>query len=492
LQIGETTALEGCSGGQGMDGQEIRRLEPLLADYLEAFADCFTRRDTRAHFPVYVRGQLSELPRKSVEPMALAAGTPVRTLQEFLTHLTWDEERMRQRVARIVAQEHGEHESIGIIDETGWVKKGKQTPGVQRQYCGSVGKQENSIITVHLGYAAADFHCLLDGDLYLPQSWSDDRPRCRRAGIPDDVVYRPKTEVALELYDRAVANGVHFEWLTFDEWYGGKPPFLRALKSRGQKFVAEIPKDFTAWIKPPRVTTRPFHRRRRGGGRKVPRLLAGSTAAQTVEHLAQSHPALAAQRWQTWRIKDTQKGPLVWRVKHVLVHVKDEQGLPKGPYHLLVCYHPFREEIKYFLSNAPASTPLPKLLRVAFGRWRIERCFEDGKGEVGLDHWEGRRWLGLKRHLILTSVSYLFLAKVCQRLRGEKCGVDRVPGPAPGRRHDPRLATGRTKLHVFVQQDRPAHQIPPTPQRPGPRLPHARHDPQLAPHRHQVEKPTAL
>ena len=120
------------------------------------------------------------------------------------------------------------------------------------------------------------------------------------------MVYRPKTQIALELYDGAVAHGVHFEWLTFDEWYGGKPPFWRALHARGQKFVAEIPKDFMAWIKPPLVTTRPFHRKQRGRGRKVPRLVAGGPQAHTVEHLAQSHPSLAAQPWQTWRIKDTQ------------------------------------------------------------------------------------------------------------------------------------------------------------------------------------------
>jgi SRSO17 transposase len=475
-----------------MDAEQIRRLEPQLVDFLEGFADCFARRDTRAHFPVYVRGQLSELPRKSVEPMALAAGTSVRTLQEFLTHLTWDEDRMRQRVASVVALEHADDASIGIIDETGWVKKGEQTPGVQRQYCGSVGKQENSIVTVHLGYAAEDFHCLIDGDLFLPESWNADRERCRRAGIPDEVVYRPKTEIALELYDRAVQSGMRFEWLTFDEWYGGKPPFLRALVARGQKFVAEIPKDFTAWIKPPAVTTRPFHHRQRGRGRKVPRLVAGGPKAQTVEHLAQSHPALAAQPWQTWRIKDTQKGPLVWHVKHMLIHIKDEQGLPEGPSHLLVCTQPFTGEIKYFLSNAPVGTPLKKLLRVAFGRWRIERCFEDGKGEVGLDHWEGRRWLGLKRHLILTTVSYLFLAKTCQRLRGEKSGMDRLPSACGGGRSDPELATPAARPRPSVRQGRQAHPIPPTTQQPRPRLPHTHHHSQTPSPRNQIDQPSSL
>jgi SRSO17 transposase len=475
-----------------MDAEQIRRLEPQLVSFLDSFGDCFARRDTRAHFPVYVRGQLSELPRKSVEPMALAAGTSVRTLQEFLTQLSWDEDRMRGRVASMVVEEHAHAASIGVIDETGWVKKGDQTPGVQRQYCGSVGKQENSIITVHLGYTAGEFHCLLDGDLFLPESWNMDRERCRRAGIPDEVVYRPKTEIALELYDRAVAHGVHFEWLTFDEWYGGKPPFLRALSARSQKFVGEIPKDFTAWIKPPQVTKRSFHRKRRGRGRKIPRLMAGSPKAQPVEHLAQSHAALAAQPWRTWRIKDTQKGPLVWHVKHVLVHIKDEQALPEGPYHLLVCYHPFTGEIKYFLSNAPVDTPVKKLLRVAFGRWRIERCFEDGKGEVGLDHWEGRRWLGLKRHLILTTVSYLFLTKACQRLRGEKSGVDCLPGACGNRCARPKLATRTAGSRASIRPDRPAHPIPPTTQCSRPLLPHPHHHPQIASQGHHVNQPSAL
>lgn len=410
-----------------MDAERIRQLEPMLTEYLERFADCFPRRDTRFHFPVYVRGQLSELSRKSVEPMALAAGVPVRTLQEFLTHLVWGETRMREILAGIVAGEHAHPETIGIIDETGWVKKGDQTPGVQRQYCGSVGKQENSIITVHLGYSAGDFHCLLDGDLYLPESWHADRERCRNAGIPDEVVYRPKSDIALEVYDRAQAHGVHFEWLTFDEWYASKPPFLRALDEREQKFIGEIHKGCTAWIDPPKVTTRPYRRGKRGRPRKTPRLRADSPKPQTVERLAQSHPALRRQRWQTWRIKDGEKGPIVWQVKHVLVIVPDAQGLPGRTYHLLVCRNPLTGEIKYFFSNAPPGTPIPTLLRVAFSRWHIERCFEDQKGEVGLDHWEGRRWIGLTRHLILTAVSYLFLAKARQRLAGEKTGRHGLP-----------------------------------------------------------------
>jgi len=424
-----------------MDANEIRQLDSMLREYLARFDDCFDRKDTRAHLPVYISGQLSNLERKSVEPMALEAGVPVRTLQEFLSHLRWDEQRMRDRLQQIVREEHlkGKVETIGLIDETSVVKKGDKTPGVQRQYLGCVGKQENGIVTVHLGISAREFHALLDGDLFLPESWSQDRRRCQAAGIPDEVVYRPKTEIALELYDRVRANGVPFHWMTFDEWYGSKPPFLRGLDDRQQKFVGEIHKDFVGWIDPPRVTDRPYRRGGRGRSRKTPRIVAGSRKAQTVEQLAQSHPALRDQPGQMWRIKDGEKGPIVWKVKHTMLYVKDEEALPTKCYHLLVCDHPLTGERKYFLSNAPSNTGLKKLLQVAFSRWPIERCFEDQKGEVGLTHWEGRTWLGLQRHLILTSVSYLFLVTACQRLRGKKSGGHGVPSSPGDQRRGPIL-----------------------------------------------------
>jgi SRSO17 transposase len=222
------------------------------------------------------------LERKSVEPIADAAGLPVRTLQEYLSQLRWDEDLLRERLQQRVARTRPSNHSIGLIDETSFRKKGRKTPGVQRQYCGNIGKQDNCIVTVHLGYAADDFHCLLDGELFLPESWSKDRSRCDAAGIPADMAYRPKSEIALELYDRAVANGIHFTWLTFDEWYGAKPAFLRALRDREQYYVGEVPKSFRGWIDAPEVTSRPYHHGP-GRGRKSPRLLAGSPEAKTVE-----------------------------------------------------------------------------------------------------------------------------------------------------------------------------------------------------------------
>ncbi len=414
-----------------MDAAQIRDLKPRLNAYLARFDDCFRRCDTREHLAVYVRGQLSDLTQKSVEPIALKAGMPPRTLQEFLARYRWDDDALRRRLHAIVADEHASPRSIGIIDETSDTKKGVKTPGVQRQHCGAVGKQDNCIVTVHLGYAVDDFHTLLDGELFLPEAWSADRERCREAGIPETMVYLPKTEIALELYDRAVEHGIHFEWLTFDEWYGVKPQFLQALDERGQKFVGEAHRDYLAWTRPPRVTRRRYRRRGRGKSRRTPRVVAGSSRPMTIGDMMRYHPPLREQEWKRYRIKDGEKGPMVWEIKQIRIYPRNEDGLPEKTYHLIVARNVLEPtEIKYFVSNAPIGTPVTTLLVVAFSRWRVERCFEDEKGELGLDHYEGRKYQGLKRHLIITAVSHLFLARVHQELRGEKPGAertDRVP-----------------------------------------------------------------
>lgn len=415
-----------------MDADQIRRLKPRLIRYLGEFDDCFSRREARQHFSTYVEGQLSDLGEKSCEPIALAAGVPPRNLQEFLAAYKWDEDRARNRLHEMVVRDDAGPNAVGIFDETSDVKQGDKTPGVQRQWCGTAGKTENCIVTVHLAYATGDFHCLLDGELYLPESWSEDRDRCRAAGIPDEVVYRPKWRIALELLDRARTNGVVFDWLTFDEGYGGKPEFLREVAGRGETFVAEVPKTCTGWLRPPRVTRRPFQRGR-GRGRKTPRLRSDSPPAIRVENMLKYSPQLRDQPWVRYRVKDGEKGPMVREVKHARITVKDDQGLPGMRLHLVVARNVLEpEEVKYFLSNAAEEVPVQTLLLVAFSRWRVERCFEDQKQELGLDQWEGRRWLGLKRHLIITSVSYLFLARVQKDLRGEKSGPDGVPGAYRG------------------------------------------------------------
>jgi SRSO17 transposase len=440
-----------------MDADQIRQLRPELTKFLSRFEDCFARRDTRSYLSVYVEGQLSDLSEKSCEPIALAAGVPPRNLQEFLAHYEWNEGRTRQRLQETVQQEHHGPHTIGVVDETSDVKQGDKTPGVQRQWCGCRGKTENCIVTVHLGYAQGDFHCLLDGDLFLPESWAADRERCREAGIPDEVVYRSKWQIALDLLDRARDHGVTFDWLTFDEGYGGKPEFLRQLAAREQKFVAEVPKTFTGWITPPRVTQRPF-RRGRGRGRKTPRLSSHSRPAISVENMLRYSPALRDQPWVKYRVKDGEKGPQVWEVKHALITMKDESGLPGLRLHLVIARNVLDpSEIKYFVSNAPPEMSVEALLLVAFSRWRVERCFEDQKQEVGLDQWEGRRWLGLQRHLILTCISYLFLARTKAQLRGKKSGADRLPDPPRPRLTDPQLVAERTGFPRAARRRCPDH-----------------------------------
>jgi SRSO17 transposase len=410
-----------------MDVEQIHQLEPKLTAFLDQFHDCFGRKDTRAHLGVYVRGQLSDLPEKSVEPIALDADVAPRTLQEFLAQLRWPEDHLRDRLQHLVAAEHQGPHTLGIIDETSDPKKGDKTPGVQKQWCGRLGKTENCLVTVHLGFARGDFHCLLDGELFLPESWDGDRDRCRAAGIPDSMRYRPKWKIALELYDRAVGHGIRFDWLTVDEGYGSKPEFLRELTARRQKYVAEVPRSLTGWLERPRVVTRPYHKNRRGRGRKVPRLAAGSRPARRVDELLDD-PRLRDRPWERFRVKDGEKGPMVWECQHVMLTVKDADGLPGGMLHLLIARDVLNpSEVKFFVSNAPPETGVGTLLLVAFSRWRVERCFEDQKSEIGLDQYEGRRYLGLKRHLIVSCVSYLFLARVRQEWGEKGAGADGLP-----------------------------------------------------------------
>ena len=431
-----------------MDAETIMEIRPALSSYLHEFDGCFANVRSRRHLLTYVAGQLSDLQRKSIEPMADAAGVPPRTLQEFLSLARWDEAAARERLQRRVARRHSHPHSIGVIDETSHVKKGKQTACVQRQHCGAVGKTENCVVSVHLGYVADDFHTLLDGEPYLPEkTWHDNRTRCRAAGIPDDVLYRSKWRMALEQYRRAVSNGVRFAWLTFDEGYGGKPPFLRELDGCGQNYVAEIPVSCVGWTAPPAVLQRVLPRDRRLGRlRKFPRLKVKHTPACQVRDLLKYSPIVRRIPWVAYHVKDGEKGPMVWEAKCVPFWIKDENGLPAGPYHLLMSRNVLdAKEVKFFLSNAPAGTALEVLLRVAFSRWRIERMFEDSKGELGLDHFEVRRYGSLCRHLLLTCVSHLFLAEFCQRQKKRR-SVDDSPSVDGDARLGGHLAWGRPLL----------------------------------------------
>ena len=413
-----------------MDAETIMQIRPELTRHLDTYDGFFGRSSTRRHMDTYIGGQLSDLDRKSVEPIADAAGTPPRTLQEFLGLFRWNESGVRDRVQQQVSQRHSHPHSTGIFDETSFVKKGDKTACVQRQHCGAVGKVENCVVSVHLGYATPDFHTLLDGDLFLPEeTWDANRERCRAAGIPEEITYRAKWQIALEQLNRSIANGVRFNWLTFDEGYGGKPPFLRALASLGQNYVAEVPVTFQAWTSQPDLLYRDHARdKKQGRPRRMPRLKAKNNPAVDVQNILAYSPVMRRVPWEKYLVKEGTRGPMVFEAKRLTVWLKDEHGLPTAPHHLLIT-RPVTNpsDVKYFISNAPLDTSIETLLLVAFSRWRIERMFEDTKGELGMDHFEVRKYLSIRRHLILTCVSHLFLAEFHEKHK-KKRGPDDLSG----------------------------------------------------------------
>ena len=419
-----------------MTEQEIAELGPAFARHLERFRACFLQKRTAAHFGTFCRGLLSDLARKSVEPIALEAGTAVRTLQEFLTTAQWDHEAARERLhrrfvevlAEIVADDLG---TVGVIDETSCQKWGDQTPGVQRQYLGCVGKIDNGIVTVHLGVAKGTFQALLDADLYLPESWVEDRERCQEAGIPDEVGYRSKWLIALDQWIRLKKNGVTFDWLTFDEGYGSKVPFLWVLGQLGQKFVAEVPVNFTV------------------------RRSAQGQACRADEY----QPARRTDSWTRFRITRKTQAQQVWRARSRRVWAAE------GWRQLVTAINEATGEVKYFVTNA-VNEPLERVLRVAFRRATIEHAFRLAKQEAGLMHYEGRQYGGLVRHLVMALVVLGFVAEQTERLRGEKSRGDSgagVPGVEPALRADAESSPRRSRATPPGRND----SLPPAAKRSG-------------------------
>jgi SRSO17 transposase len=410
-----------------MDANFVKSMGKELRHFVAEFDDCFGCREPREHLRAYIRGQLSDLPRKSVEPIALAANIPPRTLQWFLNEAVVDDERMRDRAQQIIARDHAHPQAIGIVDESGSPKKGLHTAGVQRQWCGRSGKVDNCVMAVRMAYVAGDFECLLDSDLFLPEDWANDPQRRVEVGVPDDVVFRTKPQIAMAQVRRALRNGIRVSGWTFDENYGRGAEFLDGMDALGQNYVGEIPSDFYDWAISPRVLLAPRPQELHHPGRKwhYPRVARKSSQACAVKNLATFSPAFAKQTWQRFRIKDAEKGPMIWEVKCCPFWRKHgERGMP-GPMHTLIVARNVLnpEEVKYFLSNLVAGSGgawLERMLWIAFSRWPIERCFQVAKTELGLDHFETRSWRGIHRihrHLYISQLSQLFCARVHHRHR---------------------------------------------------------------------------
>ena len=410
-----------------MDVKELGQVRRDLNRFVRKFDGCIKTKPSRAHLRTYVNGQLGSLERKSVEPIALEAGVAPRTLQQFLSEYEWDEDAVERRLRAWAKRKHACPNAIGVIDETSFPKKGTKTTGVQHQYCGATGKTDNCVVSVHLGYVTPDFHALLNGDLYLPKSWTEDPERRLEAGIPEDVVFKPKWRIALELIRRSRAEGVPLEWITADELYGRAGPFRDGVAAMGLWYVVEIPSNLTGWTRVPQVE-RAGTVLASGHTLKHDRVPEGERSARPVSELWHR----GGPSWQLYRVKETEKGPVVWEVRETRFF-PNRGHAPGAEIRLLVAREVLTGEIKYFLAHAPQETPVRDILCVAFSRWHIERLFEDGKGEVGFDHFEVRKYRSLRRHLVLTQLSLAFLADQTSKLREKKLVVEPVSGAQSGR-----------------------------------------------------------
>ncbi len=288
----------------------------------------------------------------------------------------------------------------------------------------------NCHIRQYLGYVGDDFQYFLDSDLYLP----NDTVRHKQANIPDDVIHRKKTDIAMEdQVRRATGNGIRFSSLTFDEFYGRDSHFLDGLESLGQNYVGEIPSDFSDWTNQPNILQKstPSELRKRGRKRCFPCISHQTSYSSEVRKLAAYSPKFYGQKWKKFKVKDGEKGPVIWEVKAVEFYRKhNRDGLPGRAHTLIVARNMLdKKQVKYFLSNMvidDKQITLQWLLWVAFSRWPIERCFEIGKRDIGMDHFEMRNWQGIHRHFYITQLTMLFCAQIQQSLR-EKNSKELLP-----------------------------------------------------------------
>jgi SRSO17 transposase len=397
---------------------QIAGLGKRLVVFLGLFADCFRRRESRMLAQIYIQGQLSDVHRKTLEGIALEFGIAPRTLQRFMETSKWDELKVLDRGQQTIARDHAHPEAIGIVDESGVSKSGDDTVGVKSQWNGHKGKVDNCVVGVHLTYVTPDFDCLLSSGLYLPEDWANDPKRREKAHVPAEVTFRTKPQIALESIDRALGNGVRVAAWTFDEFYGRGAPFLDGLEQRRQVFIGEIPADFHGWVQQPHILRSGPKKSKKRGNRKCYPRLARRPSSGRVQNLARYSPLFREQSWQRYRIKDTDKGPQVWEIKWNVFWRKGENGLSGRRHCLIVARNVLTQEVKYFLANrvpGERGITLRWLLRVAFGRWPVERCFRVAKDVLGMDHYQVRGWRCWHRHFYLTQVSYLFCARMRQK-----------------------------------------------------------------------------
>jgi SRSO17 transposase len=386
-----------------------------LTAFLQRYLPRFYRVEQRAHAATVIHGLLSGLERKTCEPIASRAGLHRKTIQTFVGAGAWDDEAVMTELRQHVREELAEPGGVVVIDPSAFPKKGTESCGVARQWCGRLGKVDNCQVGVFLAYAATAGYAPLDRRLYLPEDWAEDPARRERTHVPPEVHFQEKWQVALDLLDRSLP-GLPHGWITGDDEFGRPAAFRAALRGRRGRYVLDVPCNTTVRD----LQRRRPRRRRAGRGRKreVSFVRADAWAASQPES-----------RWTRLTVRAGEKGPL--EVDAMTVRVRAKQDGRIGPEERLVVIRSVGESrLDYALSNAGPEVPLVDLVRVQRQRHRIEEIFAAGNGEAGLDHYEVRSWVGWHHHLTLALVALWFLCLERRHLGGENPGDHGVAGPA--------------------------------------------------------------
>jgi SRSO17 transposase len=403
--------VETCPAPEcNLSEKEVKGFLKELRKYMKLFKEAFGRVEQREKSLTYMKGLLGNSSRKNVEQMALGQKEEIRSLQYFVGQSQWETESALCIHQGLIGETLGEADGVMMIDESSVVKQGTHSVGVAAQYCGSVGKRANGQVGVYLGYASRKGYSLLEGRLFMPEMWfaaahAEQRTAC---GVPEDLIFKTKPEIGLELLKNAEKRAtLPFSWVAADALYGDSPAFRDGVAETGKWYFTAIKENSLIWSTPPKVHIPPWC----GHGPHPTRLRLKDARKHpvAVKDLVKKIPK---QDWVRTVIKEGSKGPIVCDFAFLRV-TESRGGLPAGELWLILRRNLDNpSEVKYFYSNAPASIPLAELIRVCGMRWPIETIFEEAKGEVGMDHYEMRSWIGWHHHMLLVSLAHHFLVRL--------------------------------------------------------------------------------
>jgi SRSO17 transposase len=400
-----------------------------FARFHAEFADCFARKDLGRHCDDYTRALIVQSQdRCNAENLSDVVAASPRVLQRFVTESRWSDRQMIGRLQSVMAPRLQHPDAVWVVDESGFVKQGRKSAGVARQYCGTIGKIGNCQVGVFLAYVTPEARLLVDKELVLPEAWCTDSDRCDEADVPkDEQVHRSKPELALVELRRAKAWGhLSASWVAGDDHYGQSPSFRRGLEEDGFLYVLDVPK--TTPVFPAEVVWHTQPRKRMG---RPPKAQPTPGQKRTAE---QSAAALPEHAWHELTIAQGAQGPRRYLFACERIH-ESLDDVP-GPEAWLVHRRNLDgTEARYYLSNAAIDQTLLKMACVAGSRWRIETEFEETKQHVGLDEYEVRSWPGWHHHMALCLLANAFLLIVQQDMK-KKLSSDNTPPSLPNNARD--------------------------------------------------------